>query len=307
MNALYDEARVWIHRNARELDLCIWKHLFENGSVEDVLEALAFYQNADGGFGHMIEPDSWNPHSTPSSVHRAIALLDMIGFRDYEHPIMQGIMSFLESGSGTFELGWCFTVPSNDDYAHAPWWNFGEEANKKEHFGLTAEFCAFILKSGQTGLSVYDRALDLTKHLFSLPWDSGDYGEMGVGGMIGLLRAVKQTGVGSFDTDGLYEKLRVAVTRKIEHDVEKWQYYGTRPSNLINSPDSEFYADNADIVEAELSYLIETRPKGGVWGITWTWFDNMDKYLEQFTLSKNWWMAITCIEKMIFLRNFNRI
>ena len=41
----------WMYRNARELDLNIWKCLFMNGSAEDVANSLLYYQNEDGGFG----------------------------------------------------------------------------------------------------------------------------------------------------------------------------------------------------------------------------------------------------------------
>ena len=48
----YNKARSFVYKNARPLDLARWKYLFEGGSKEDVLTALAAYQNEDGGFGH---------------------------------------------------------------------------------------------------------------------------------------------------------------------------------------------------------------------------------------------------------------
>ncbi|MDT8718462.1 hypothetical protein IAI10_17495 [Clostridium sp. 19966] len=35
----------WIHKNARELEISIWKYHFEDGNKEDVVNALMYYQN----------------------------------------------------------------------------------------------------------------------------------------------------------------------------------------------------------------------------------------------------------------------
>ena len=42
---MYEKCRTYIYRTARPLCLALWKYHFENGSKEDVLHALAFYQN----------------------------------------------------------------------------------------------------------------------------------------------------------------------------------------------------------------------------------------------------------------------
>ena len=46
-----EKARSFIYRNARPLDLARWQFHFEGGSPEAVLNALSYYQNADGGWG----------------------------------------------------------------------------------------------------------------------------------------------------------------------------------------------------------------------------------------------------------------
>ena len=57
------QAESFIYKNARPLDLARWKYIFEGGGKEDVLTALAAYQKEDGGIGHALEPDCWNPQS----------------------------------------------------------------------------------------------------------------------------------------------------------------------------------------------------------------------------------------------------
>ena len=93
-----DEIRSWIYRNARPIELAIWQYEFENGSKEAVLSALSHYQNDDGGFGNALEPDNWDPNSSPYTTLNAISKLKNINFTDTNHPIMQGILKFLGTG-----------------------------------------------------------------------------------------------------------------------------------------------------------------------------------------------------------------
>lgn len=93
----------------------------------------------------------------------------------------------------------------------------------------------------------------------------------------------------------------------IETDVSKWAYYGVRPSNYIIGPQSACYEDNKEIVEKELDYLEQTLPENGVWGITWTWFDNNEKYAKEFAISENWWKAAAAVDKLVLLKNFGRL
>ena len=71
----YYMIKTWVYRNARNIELSLWKYYFECGSKEDVISALSFYQNEDGGFGNALEPDNWNPNSTPYTTLNAISIL----------------------------------------------------------------------------------------------------------------------------------------------------------------------------------------------------------------------------------------
>lgn len=68
------EIKYWMHRNARELELSLWRYYFEDGSREDVAAALSWYQNEDGGFGHALDADNWNPDSNPYQTCAAIRI-----------------------------------------------------------------------------------------------------------------------------------------------------------------------------------------------------------------------------------------
>ncbi|HEX3028046.1 MAG TPA: hypothetical protein VHT34_01785 [Clostridia bacterium] len=304
----YQEIKLWIYRNARPIELAIWQYFFEDGSQEAVISSLMLYQNADGGFGNALEADNWNPNSTPYTTLRAINILKDIGFSDIKHPIMQGIFKFLESGSYCSENGWYFSIPSNNDYAHAPWWTYDMEANKTEGIGVTAELSAFIFQYADQNSEIFKKALAFSKTLMNRLHSDEYYGDMGIGGYCILLDSINQAQLTDhFDYDYLKQRLRKLVSSSIERDTSKWAQYTVRPSDYIRSPKSIFYRDNEDVVAQELDYIIDTRPKDNVWNITWSWFENNDRYPKEFAISENWWKASKAVDRMNFLRNFNRV
>lgn len=54
-------ARQFILKNARPIDLAVYKYFFENGSNQRVIDELSKFQNEDGGF------DIWWKWYTPYS------------------------------------------------------------------------------------------------------------------------------------------------------------------------------------------------------------------------------------------------
>ncbi len=304
----FEEIRLWIYRNARQIELALWQYHFENGSKEAVLSALSLYQNDDGGFGNTFEPDSWNPNSSPYTTLTAISKLNDINFTDKNHPIMQGIFRFIESGIHSDENGWLFSIPTNDDYPHAPWWTYDSEANKYESIGVSAGIACFIMKFADKDSQIYRRAITIVNKLIDKLNTSGKYGDMGIGGYCILKDTLRQLNMADkFNMEFLSNTVKQLVNASIERDASKWAYYGKTPSDFITSPDSEFYKDNEEIILRELDYIIDVRPNNGVWGITWSWFDNNELYPKEFAISENWWRADIALRKTKLLKSFNRL
>lgn len=304
----FEEIRTWVYRNARQIELTLWQYEFENGSKEAVLSALSLYQNEDGGFGNALEPDSWNPKSSPYTTLNAIEVLDTINFSDLSHPIMRGIFKFLESGKHSFENGWVFSIPSNDNYPHAPWWTYNLEANEYESIGVTTGIAGFLLKHADKDSALYKKVFMIAEKMIEMLNVPGNYGEMGVGGFQTLKDLILRLGLGDrFDMEFISNTVKRLVNETMERDINKWAYHCKPPSSFISSPDSEFYTGNEEIMQKELDYIIDTRHKNGVWDIDWSWFENNDKYPKEFAISENWWKAGIVRGKIKLLRNFGRI
>lgn len=304
----FTQIDLWMARNARPLEWALWRLHFYGGSQEDVVAALGAYQNSDGGFGHALEPDNWNPESTPYVTLNAVNLLRDIGIEDAAHPLLAGALRFYERTQHRSHFGWHFNIRSSDDHAHAPWWGYGDGPNATESLGLTAEIAGFALRFTPQGSPLYEMALGYAGYSIDAFLSDGTYGDMGIGGAVALLEDLQAAGLGSrFDLPTLRVRLKELVDRSIVRDPDKWQYYGVRPSNYIRSPESPWLAGNEEIVQAELDYLVDTLPQDGVWSVPWSWFDNNERYAREWAISENWWRAIKGIEKVRLLRAFGRI
>ncbi len=87
----------FVLQKARPLDLAVYKYFFENESNQAVVDELLKFQNPDGGFGHAIEPDFFNPNSSPIATNDAIITLCRINTLDKNSDIVKGIVRYLES------------------------------------------------------------------------------------------------------------------------------------------------------------------------------------------------------------------
>ena len=154
--------RKLVHRSARPLDYTKWKFLFENGSCDDFLSVLSSYQNEDGGFGHNIECNNWNPNSSPYTVCIALDYLDTTGDHesDIKSKIIAGIVKYLDSGAYLLDNGWVGMqgIPSNNDFAHMPWFHFNPKKAEEADIGVTKRLADFILKHADEDSNIYRKA-----------------------------------------------------------------------------------------------------------------------------------------------------
>jgi hypothetical protein len=77
--ASFERARELVYRSGRVLERRRFACLFEDGDVHGVVSAVLAYANADGGFGHGLEPDKLAPQSQPLDVQVALQNLSDAG------------------------------------------------------------------------------------------------------------------------------------------------------------------------------------------------------------------------------------
>ena len=301
---IYEKAQVFIYRNARPIELARWRYHFENGALEDVLTALVAYQNADGGFGHALEADSFNPNSTPIQTWNACKILREIGFTDGSHPIVKGILRYLDSGADFSEKHnqWMNTVKSNDDYPHAVWWSYSEKDEDYRDYNPTAYLAGFILRYADKDSSLYKKAEEIARQAYEWFVSAVPFGDdHSTACFVGLYEFLKETGSGLVDMPEFADKLKEEVNADICRDTEKWRTeYVCMPSKFIDGRDCMFYAGNEELVEKECEMIAKTQLEDGSYVLPWLWCND---YVE-YTLAANWLKSVQLIEKMRFLKKF---
>jgi hypothetical protein len=123
MTAL-DQAERFLWLNARLLDRLRFEFHFRGGDPRRVVDALRPYQNADGGFGHALEPDLRGPESQPVPVDVALFVLDEVGAVDGD--LLPATLGYLESITRP-DGAVPFVLPTALDKPRAPWWQTADD------------------------------------------------------------------------------------------------------------------------------------------------------------------------------------
>ena len=301
----FEKARCFIYRNARPLDLARWQFAFENGDADAVLNALSFYQNDDAGFGHGIEADFLNPDSSPIAAWAATEILNEIGFSDKTHPVVTGILRYLDSGADfNGELGqWLNCVPTNNDHPHAVWWTYnGDDGGK---YNPTAALVGFILKFAEPDTALYAKACNIAKQAAEWFISNVPFCEQHVTAcFVNLYNALEAYCPDIADMKLFEEKLRENVKICICPDKEKWAVeYVTKPTDFMITPDSIFYADNKEAADYECEFIVQTQLPDGGFPVTWQWWTD---YTE-FYVSQNRWQSAFALKNMRYLKAHGRI
>ena len=112
-------ARSFMAAHARMLDRRRFELLFETAEAEPALAALGAYRNADGGYGHGLEPDLRAPESQPAAALHAFEVFAEIA--PTAAPEAVALCDWLESVSLP-DGGLPFALPIADPSGCAPFW-----------------------------------------------------------------------------------------------------------------------------------------------------------------------------------------
>lgn len=304
---LFTKAREFIYRNARPLDLSLWRYFFEDGSKEDVMGILAFYQNSDGGFGHALEADVWNPNSIPMGTWKATEILANIGCTDARHPLVKGILAYLDSENGFDQdtQQWTYTLPSNNDYPHAIWW---EHMKNPGDFNPNpnAALAGFIIAYADKSSALYKKGCDLAVRSYNYMIDNFPVTEKHiVSCYIRLYEyCIQAEEPKLFDMDKFREILSQMVDESFCMDFEQWgKGYVSMPSTFIKSPESFLYKGKEALVDKECQMIKEQQLEDGAFIVPWNWCTEY----KEWEIAQNWWKAQLIIDKLVFLKNFKQM
>lgn len=295
---VFNRAKQFVYRNARPLDFALWKYHFEGGSQEDVLSVLAAYQNADGGFAYAIEPDCWNVNSTPIGTWAAISKLNQIGFCDKSHPIIAGILKYLDSGKDFADGKWYNVVKSNNDYPHAVWWGC-EQGEGLPDDNPTVSIAGFALKYADKSSVLYKKASDIVKSSVAQFIDNPSTEMHTLRCYMELYEYCVSAQTDLVDMAAFKTALYGAIKQTICNDVDKWATeYVCKPSMFFDESHLLFDIVDRSLYEKEAELIVATQQSDGAFSVTWLWYNDY----KEFEISKNWWKSAIIINNLLFLK-----
>lgn len=296
-----EAAARFVEQHARPLELAQYRVFFAEDDPNEVVKALLPFQNADGGFGHALEPDNWNPDSTPITTNDALLRLYDAGALDLNSDTAKRIAQYLLSGTefDPHAMRWRFAVSGNIDHPHAIWW----ERHGDGIFGWnpTVSLAAFLVcmhaegpwetllaeafdTLEQSGASSGD---ELTCFIFA--WE--------------LLNREQIEGI--IDVDQSRTAIIRAIDATVCRDTTRYSTeYVTMPSTFFRSADSPFLvASFMPLIQAELETLPARQAPDGGFDISWQWHTD---YPEAFAQARDWWHPRVTLDKLRFLTTFTK-
>lgn len=301
---IFEKARNFVYRNARPLDFARWKFHFENGSADDVLKILSTYQNKDGGFAYAIEPDNWNINSTPIATWAATETLSEIGFTDSSHPVIKGILKYLDSGKDFSNGKWFNTVASNNDCPHAIWWECKDDLGSPDD-NPTVSLAGFALRFSDKESSLYNKASEIAVRAYNdfITNPTDEFHTLRCfAELLSYCEEIENFDL--FDLNSFRDKIISKIHEIICKEPNKWfTEYVCKPSMFYKKNSKVFSFVDRKLAEKEADILLTQQLSDGSYPVTWQWHTDY----REFEISANWWKSDLIIKNMLYLKEFGKI
>ena len=284
---LFESASDFIWRNARLLDRQRFAFHFLDREKSAVLAALRAYQNADGGFGNALEPDSRCPDSTPLAVMTTFYILDELDA--FDDPLVLRACDYLETIT-TEAGGIPFTVPAINNYPHTPWMGTDDD-NPPASINPTADIAGLLLKH-KIEHPWLEKAVPFC-------WQAQDPSREGFHDIMPAVQFLINTPdqeraapILEAIKDTIQKKKLVVFDRNTEGYVKFPLDWAPSPQHFFHSLFSE-----QQIIDDQQA-LIAAQQEGGGWMLNWP---------PVSTASEAEWRGIKTLENLLVLKDYGKI
>lgn len=261
--ARFAAAEAFVHEKGRPLDAALLDLTLGRGSADAALAALVGYQNADGGFGHGIEPDLASPASSAIATSIGLRILTRLE-TPARRPTVIATTDWL-GGALDREAGvWPIVGQDVELGPHAPWWGWSESLADDWNgfrFNPTAEILAHLY-----------RFRDLTPPQVLACVEAGLRGTLEQTPLIGTAYDLK-CAIRLAESDGLPPDLARTLEGRVRRSIAAQDPADEHasPFDAAPTPASPF-ADLVDgRIEAALTALIAAQAEDGGWTPFWDW------------------------------------
>ncbi|MFD1676975.1 hypothetical protein [Alicyclobacillus fodiniaquatilis] len=296
-----ERSKRFLQTHGRTLDYLLAQFYFWGGSVEDVREALADFQNQDGGFGHAIEPDFRLNTSSPMATSIGLQYACEIGLTA-DDPMIQKAIQYLLAHFDPDEQRWHAVPETINDMPHAPWWTFdlttGRCGTENTWANPNAELLGYLwrykdLVPADFLHSLTDKAM-LELEILPVNLEMHDF----------LCYQRLSENIPEPYRALVMDKLMKSAGLTVDTDPNQWADYGAKPLQIASFPDSPFAEILQASLAANLDYEIEHMNDDGSWSPNWSWFGN---YEADWEIAKVEWQGYITVRNLKSLYDFGRV
>lgn len=294
----FARAATFLREQARPLEAELYRHSFEGAPPEAALEALSAFQNADGGYGHGLEPDLRTPSSSALATARALLQLAALEV-PADHPQVRAAHAYLERSRDLECWTWRIVPEDAGAYPHAPWWG---DAGLAERFG---DFVVNPRAAVVAGLLHFEDALQESwlGEIAENTVRAVETRELDMHELEAALALLEAPGLAVGSRARVRAACEEAAVRLVETDPDAWHGYSLQPVRVAPRPDSPLHHLFADAVHTNLDVLIGRQGEDGAWAPPWSW----DAYPEAWAEARREWQGILTLEALASLRAHRRI
>ncbi|MHC4959221.1 MAG: hypothetical protein ACYTGN_12705 [Planctomycetota bacterium] len=252
---MLERAATFLSGHARVLEWRLFEVAFQGGDPAAVRHALEAYRNADGGFGHALEPDARVPTSQPLFAHFALTAMREAGL-----PGGEGVAAYLASVARD-DGALPYLLPDAMEHPRAGHWNGDFALAPSLH--ATAGVLGGLHALGVRNDDWVTRA---TTWCIERIWDGPRYSGQTILNILDMLLHLPRPvdSIVKAVTDHLFESDYVLMETPITT-------YGLTPLRFAPAPDHPLrplFPDEA--IERHLDDLVSRQEDDGGWPLHWT-------------------------------------
>lgn len=284
----------YLQEHARKLDLYVYEYLFEGASPQRVLNELATYQNADGGFGKALEPDLRLPDSSALATVVAFQYLSLIDASPDDELVTKAIRYLMDSYDGT-RPGWTNIPPTADRFPRAPWWHYESAQIWAEWGNPSAEIFGYLLKYAdvaQDGEFVQRLSKQALRRLHEI--DEPEPHE------VKCYIRLHELATEELQRQ-LHGPLATHIKRAAKTDPNDWHGYVATPLTFVTSLKSPFaYLFDEQLLLEDAERLRRQMVDDSHWEPTWEW----GQFDDDWAVARVEWSGKITVENLRLLSAF---
>lgn len=298
----FQRARSFMLEHARPVERAIFLKRFEGGSGDDVLLELSKFQNADGGFGHGLEPDSRTPVSSVLCMDVAFELLELADLQMNRSTMVEGAIAFYLENYNRDLRSWRIIPPETETSPHANHWDAAGLDARFDFYRVNPRLEVLARLYDYSDLVPDEFLKSVTEKAFSDLQESSE--GLGVNDVICAVRLGQAHGLPFKYLDQLQARLANWIPDIVETDPAKWTEYCLKPLEIIKDPSSPWRPLVRAAVLTQLDMTEGDQSDSGCWEPFWSW---RGAYPDDWLIAKVEWQGYITLNTLFTLANFGMI